>query len=319
MKKEPVLIQSLQKASMDKGRSRFFLIFLLISFFFWFIAKFSKTYTEAIAFELTFKNMPVAVVPQLSHSPQVETTLSATGFQFLYYRFIDKTLNIDLAEAKFENGKVNVPLAAQFQQLKAQMLGNTQILNYFPAEIEFDYQRQLSKRLPIVAPTIEMAVGYTTVGINFQPDSVEVIGSKDDLEKLEAIQPIYPNNQKIQSNFTALVKIPQLGDNIMLGINKVEMSVKVDRYSEEQFSLPVELKNAPLNEVLKFFPSKVNVTFTAPLQDLKDISPEDFSLGVAYNRLNGNMNKATIEVFNAPKNVQNMRWEPKTVEYLIRQ
>ena len=41
-----------------------------------------------------------------------------------------------------------------------------------------------------------MAVGYTTVGINFQPDSVEVIGSKDDLEKLEAIQPIYPNNQK---------------------------------------------------------------------------------------------------------------------------
>ena len=75
----------------------------------------------------------------------------------------------------------------------------------------------------------------------------------------------------------------------------------VDRYSEEQFSLPVELKNAPLNEVLKFFPSKVNVTFSASLQDLKDISPEDFSLGVAYNRLNGNINKATIEVFNAPK------------------
>ena len=42
----------------------------------------------------------------------------------------------------------------------------------------------------------------------------------------------------------------------MLGINKVEMSVKVDRYSEEQFSLPVELKNAPLNEVLKFFQAK---------------------------------------------------------------
>ena len=41
-----------------------------------------------------------------------------------------------------------------------------------------------------------MAVGYTAVGINFQPDSVEVIGSKDDLEKLEAIQPIYPTIKK---------------------------------------------------------------------------------------------------------------------------
>ena len=94
------------------------------------------------------------------------------------------------------------------------------------------------------------------------------------------------------------------------------MSVIVDRYSEEQFSLPVELKNAPLNGI-EIFPSKYNL-FSSE-QDLKDISPEDFSLGVAYDRLNGNINKATIEVFNSPENVQNMRWEPKTVEYLIRQ
>ena len=65
MKKEPPLIESLQKASMDKGRSRFFLVFLLLSFFLWFIAKFSKTYTEVIAFELLFDNTPVGLVPQL--------------------------------------------------------------------------------------------------------------------------------------------------------------------------------------------------------------------------------------------------------------
>ena len=43
------------------------------------------------------------------------------------------------------------------------MLGDTN-LNYFPTEIEFDYQRQLSKRLPIVAFFNRNAVGYTAVG-----------------------------------------------------------------------------------------------------------------------------------------------------------
>ena len=63
----------------------------------------------------------------------------------------------------------------------------------------------------------------------------------------------------------------------------------------------------------------MKLTFSAPLQELKNITQEDFSIGIAYDRLNPNENRATIEVFQVPEKVQNMRWEPKTVEYLIRQ
>ena len=319
MKKEPPLIESLQKASMDKGRSRFFLVFLLLSFFLWFIAKFSKTYTEVIAFELSFENTPVGLVPQLVQPLEVETTLTATGFQFLYYRFFDKQLSIDLAEARFEENKATVQLAAQFQALQEQLLGDTQIINYFPTEIEFDFQRQLTKKVPVVAPALELALGYTAINVEFQPDSVEVLGPESELTKLKFIQPIYPNNSKIQQSFTSKVNLPKLGNTLKLNTNSVEMKVSVDRFSEEEFNLPIVLKNAPLNEVLKFFPSKVKLTFSAPLQELKNITQEDFSIGIAYDRLNPNENRATIEVFQVPEKVQNMRWEPKTVEYLIRQ
>lgn len=319
MKKEPPLIESLQKASMDKGRSRFFLVFLLLSFFLWFIAKFSKTYTEVIAFELSFDNTPVGLVPQLVQPLEVETTLTATGFQFLYYRFFDKQLSIDLAEARFEENKATVQLAAQFQALQEQLLGDTQIINYFPTEIEFDFQRQLTKKVPVVAPALELALGYTAINVEFQPDSVEVLGPESELTKLKFIQPIYSNNSKIQQSFTSKPNLPKLGNTLKLNINSVEMKVSVDRFSEEEFNLPIVLKNAPLNEVLKFFPSKVKLTFSAPLQELKNITPEDFIIGIAYDRLNPNENRATIEVFQVPEKVQNMRWEPKTVEYLIRQ
>ena len=319
MKKEPALIQSLQKASMDKGRSRFFLVFLLLSFFFWFIAKFSKTYTEVIAFQLSFRNTPVAIVPQIGPPLEIETTLSATGFQFLYYRFIDKELQIDLGDASFEGGKASVQLAAQFQELQEQLLGDTQIINYFPAVIEFDYERQLTKRLPIVPPPLELALGYTVVQVKFQPDSIEVLGPENELKALKSVQAVFVNNNKIQSSFTTKVNIAQLGENLVLETDQVTMEVNVDRFSEQSFRLPIVLKNAPLNQVFKFFPAKLTITFSAPLQDLKNITPKDFSIGVDYNSLNAQVNRATLEVFQAPERVQNLRWEPKTVEYLIRQ
>ena len=319
MKKEPALIQSLQKASMDKGRSRFFLVFLLLSFFFWFIAKFSKTYTEVIAFQLSFRNTPVAIVPQNGPPLEVETTLSATGFQFLYYRFIDKELAVDLGEASFEGGKASVQLAAQFQELQEQLLGDTQIVNYFPTVIEFDYERQLTKRLPVLPPSLDLALGYTAVQVKFQPDSIEVLGPEKELSPLKAVQAIYVNNTKIQNSFTTKVNIAQLGEDLVLETNQVDMEVSVDRFSEESFRLPVALINAPLNQVFKFFPAQLLITFSAPLQDLKNITPEDFSIGVDYTSLNAQENRATLKAFKVPERVQNLRWEPKTVEYLIRQ
>lgn len=319
MKKEPAFIQSLQEASMNKGRSRFFLIFLFLSFFFWFIAKFSKTYTEVIAFQLYFKNIPIAVIPQISSPLELETTLKATGFQFLYYRFIDKGLQIDLEEASFEEGKLSVQLAAQFKELQEQLLGETQIVNYFPTVIELDYEKQVTKRLPVKAPPLELVLGYTSIDINFQPDSIEVLGPEKQLNKLEHVQAVYLSNYKIQNSFSSKVNIAQLGEEFILETNQVHMRVNVDRFSEESFSLPIELKNAPLNQVFKFFPSKLTLTFSAALQDLKNITPNDFSIGVDYNSINIQDNRAILEVFVAPEGLKNMRWEPKTVEYLIRE
>lgn len=319
MKKEPAFIKSLQEASINKGRSRFFVLFLFLSSFFWFIAKFSKTYTEVISFQLYFKNIPIEVIPQISSPLKLETTLKATGFQFLYYRFIDKGLQIDLGEASFEEGKLSAQLAAQFQEIQEQLFRETQILNYFPTVIELDYEQQVTKRLPVIAPPMELALGYTAIDISFQPDSIEVLGPEKELNKLEYVQAVYLSNNKIQNSFTSKVNIAQLGEDFVLETNQVKMEVNIDRFSEEAFNLPIVLKNAPLNQVFKFFPSKLTLTFSAALQDLKNITPNDFSVGVDYNSINTKDNRAILEVFVAPKGLKNMRWEPKTVEYLIRE
>lgn len=319
MKKEPALFTSLQKASMDKGRSKFFLFFLLFSFVLWFIAKFSKEYTEIISLEMVLENIPATIIPSIQNPPKIEFTLKATGFQFLYYQFLDNRLKMNVQDANYESGRATLPIAAQFQDLQEQLLGETAIINYFPAIIEFDYQEQSTKRLALASPDFKLALGYAITSIQFEPDSIEVIGPKDKIKAIETLQPIYESTDPIKTSFESQLNLSSNDPLITLSDNTVSIKVEVDRFSETKYQLPIEMINVPSEAVYKFFPSQVSLTFSAPLNILRDISPEDFKIGVDYYQLLENDKSVTLRVFSSPEGTANLRIEPKQVQYLMRQ
>ena len=319
MKKEPALFTSLQKASMDKGRSKFFLVFLLLSFVLWFIAKFSKEYTEIISLEMELENVPATIIPVVQNPPKIEFTLKASGFQFLYYQFLDNRLKIDIQEANFESGRATLPIAAQFQNLQEQLLGDTSIINYFPAIIEFEYQEQSAKRVALAAPVLEMALGYTITSIQFEPDSIEVIGPKNKINPLQKIQPLFKESGPIKTSFETQLPVISNDPLIILSEKTVLMKVGVDRFSEAKYLLPITMLNVPSDAVFKFFPSQVTLRFAAPLNALKDIRPNDFTIGIDFNELSENKNSVRLVVFSAPEGISNLRLEPKDVQYLMRQ
>ena len=319
MKKEPALFTSLQKASMDKGRSKFFLFFLLFSFVLWFIAKFSKEYTEIISLEIALENLPASIIPNIQNPPKIEFTLKATGFQFLYYQFLDNRLKMNVQDANFESGRATLPIAAQFQDLQEQLLGETSIINYFPAVIEFDYQEQSAKRVAIVSPEFKTTLGYAITSIQFDPDSIEVIGPMDKIKAIKTIQPTYESIEPINASFESQLNLSSNDPLITLSENKVAVIVEVDRFSETKYQLPVEMINVPSGAVFKFFPSQVSLTFSAPLNTLRDMSPDDFKIGVDYHQLSENNKSVMLKVFSSPEGTTNLRIEPKEVQYLMRQ
>ena len=319
MKKEPALFTSLQKASMDKGRSKFFLFFLLFSFVLWFIAKFSKEYTEIISLEMILENSPANILPIVQNPPKIEFTLKASGFQFLYYQFLDNRLKINVQEADFDSGRATLPIAAQYQNLQEQLLGDTSIINYFPAIIEFDYQEQSAKRVALASPVVEMALGYAITSTQFEPDSIEIIGPKDKINAIKKIHPLLEQRDPLKASFET--QLPVMSDDPLITLSEktVLMKVKVDRFSEAKYLLPIQMINVPNSAIFKFFPSQVALTFSAPLNTLHDIRPEDFSIGVDYNKLSENNKSVKLKVFLSPEGISNLRIAPKEVQYLMRQ
>ncbi len=319
MKKEPALFTSLQRASMDKGRSKFFLFFLLFSFILWFIAKFSKEYTEVISLEMAFENVPPTIIPIVKSAPKIEFTLKATGFQFLYYQFLDDRLKINVQEANFQEGRATLPIAAQYQSLKEQLLGETEIINYFPGVIEFDYQEQSSQKVPVVAPQFKIALGYSVISVEFEPDSVDVVGPMAQIKAMDQIQPLFVPQNSIKESFETWVELPVENQLTSLSSQKVLMKVAIDRFSEAKYQLPIKMINAPKEGVFKFFPSKVSITFSAPLNSLRNITPADFQIGIDYNQLSTNNKSVKLKVYQSPEEVVNLRLDPKEVQFLKRQ
>ena len=98
------------------------------------------------------------------------------------------------------------------------------------------------------------------------------------------------------------------------------MQVAVDRFSEQQFTVPVRLKNTPTGKVLKLYPETVEVTLSAPLEILKTLDPTAIELGVDFSEIEKSKNRTlSLRLFKAPDNIKNLRWTPTEIEYLIRE
>ena len=99
-----------------------------------------------------------------------------------------------------------------------------------------------------------------------------------------------------------------------------DLSIYVDMYSEKTVEVPVMGINFPAGKVLRTFPSKVQVTFQVGLRHFKDVSSDDFFIGVTYEDvLKAKEDKLPLVVKGAPDFVSHVRVNPSSVDYLIEQ
>ena len=139
-------LHALQDFSLEKGKSRSFLIFLVLSFIFWLISKFSNQYTEVLPLEVSFNEHPVGVVPISETTSEIQLTLTASGFQLFFYKLLRTELILDSKKGVFNDGLVTLPLELSFQEIQDQLFGSITINSIFPNTVNFEYT-QLSNNV----------------------------------------------------------------------------------------------------------------------------------------------------------------------------
>ena len=315
----PKGLESFLEVLPSKGRFRFFLFFLLLSFTFWTSTKLSNTYIVEESFSIIWINIPNGIIPS-SENQQMNVSISASGIEILIYRLINKSINISLSQADFSREKGLVDLRGQEIFIQKQFFENTKLNILNPLFLEFKFSR-LEEKVFTVVPQIEinLRAGYLIdSSLKVIPDSILVRGPKSILDTLNSIQSESIIADDLYENFRKKVSLRSIPE-IQLSESKVTVEVAVSRYTEKEFLLNVEVINLPLGTRVKLFPPKAKVRVTLPLSLLRTIKASDFNLVVDYNNIFKNAEKKLdLIMIRRPSSVKKVILEPKKVNYLIR-
>ena len=315
----PKGLESFLEVLPSKGRLRFFLFFLLLSFTFWTSTKLSNTYIVEESFSIIWTNIPNGIIPS-SENQQMNVSISASGIEILIYRLINKSINISLSQADFSGEKGLIDLRGQDFFIKKQFFENTKLNILNPLFLEFKFSR-LEEKVFTVVPQIEinLRAGYLIdSSLKVTPDSILVRGPKSILDTLNSIQSESIIADDLYENFRKKVSLRSIPE-IQLSESKVTVEVAVSRYTEKEFLLNVEVINLPLGTRVKLFPPKAKVRVTLPLSVLRTIKTSDFNLVVDYNNIFKDAEKKLdLIMIRRPSSVKKVILEPKKVNYLIR-
>ena len=315
----PKGLESFLEVLPSKGRFRFFLFFLLLSFTFWTSTKLSNTYIVEESFSIIWTNIPNGIIPS-SENQQMNVSISASGIEILIYRLINKSINISLSQADFSGEKGLIDLRGQDFFIKKQFFENTKLNILNPLFLEFKFSR-LEEKVFTVVPQIEinLRAGYLIdSSLKVTPDSILVRGPKSILDTLNSIQSESIIADDLYENFRKKVSLRSIPE-IQLSESKVTVEVAVSRYTEKEFLLNVEVINLPLGTRVKLFPPKAKVRVTLPLSLLRTIKASDFNLVVDYNNIFKDAEKKLdLIMIRRPSSVKKVILEPKKVNYLIR-
>ena len=303
----------------SKGRLRFFLLFVFVSFSFWISTKLSNTYTLEQTFSINWNDVPEGVIiSEMEY--KLNASIKASGIEVLFYRLFMNELNISLKEAKFSLSKGIVNIERQHFFVEQQLFNNTILNQINPVSMEFEYSNLDEKMVPIL-PKIEFNLrpGFLIdKPILSSPDSILIRGPKILLDSISNIETQFFTYDDIFEPFSKMVKLKK-NPKIQMPVNEVKINLSVSRYSEKVFILPVEVINLPKNLRVKLFPPKAKIKVTLPISILTTVKDSDFTLVVDYNEIiNDQAKELQLIIKKQPPAIKQIILEPKKVNFLIR-
>ena len=303
----------------SKGRLRFFLFFVFISFFFWISTKLSKTYTLEQSFSINWNDVPEGIIIS-DKEYKLNTSIKASGIEVMFYRLFLNELNVSLKEAKFSSTKGIVNTERQRFFVEQQLFNNTILNQISPVSLEFEYSNLDKKNVPII-PKIEFNLrpGYLLdKPLSSIPDSILISGPKTLLDSIHNIETQFFSYDDIFEPFSYIVKLKKIS-KIQMPIDEVKINLSVSRYSEKEFILPIEILNLPKDKRVKLFPPKVKVKVTLPVSIISTVKDSDFSLVVDYNEIiYDKARELQLSINKQPPAIKQIILEPKKVNFLIR-
>lgn len=297
-----------------------FLFFVFVSFCFWLMQTMNDLYQAEFKMPVRLRNVPKEVVLTSELPDEIRVRVEDRGTVLLNY-MLGRTffpVSFDFEEYRDRGDHVHISSAEIFMKVATQLNTSTKLLSVRPDTLEIIYTEGKAKKVPVVLDGhVSAGRQYYVSDIHFSPDSVMVYAPKEVLGSITAAytQPLELEN--ITDTLNQRVAIRKVkGAKFVPATN--DMSVYVDMYSEKTVDVPIVGVDFPPGKVLRTFPSKAQVTFQVGLKHFKEVTANDFFIGIHYKDLLRNKEeRVPLSVQTFSPYASRVRVIPSSADYLI--
>lgn len=302
-----------------RGDFPVFLLFLAITFFFWWSQTMNQDYDTAFRIPVKVTGIPENV--RVLNNPSDHITLSLNGkgtaLRKSARRASHHVVNVSNSLFNMNQGHASLPTQWLRDSISAILHSSVSIRSIEPDSLVYHYALQSNRMIPVVFNgTIESQDQFYMERIEFEPDSLNALVLLSDTSFKEIAVDL--ESITVQSDTTVLMARLKPAPRVILDDDKVQMTVISQQYTEKSIEVPVTGVNFPDSVSLKSFPSKAVVTVWVKMSEYDRIGSRDFQVVVDYNDIKvSDVSKAPLRIFSQPANVRNVRLQTRTVDFLM--
>ena len=302
-----------------------FTICLFIATVLWFLNALSKDYSTVIAYPIKFVSPPRNKFVASELPSKFELKVEAHGSILLQHKLslIFSPLVINISEITKDltstSGSYSIQTSKLLSYISNQMSKEITVIGIQQPEYFSIILDSMAEKSVQVLPSVQLNFKpqYKLKGkIGVSPERVTIKGPANLLDTLSAVYTKPMLFEKLDTDIKHSVKI-EYPANTEINLNKVTLKISVEKTTEKELKIPVQLKNCPENLNVKFFPSEVKVAFLVGLSEFGKINETQFSAVADYNEINRENTYIQVKIENKPDNIDNIRVSPETVEFLI--
>jgi len=275
---------------------------------------------------VSYINLPNNKTLENQLPEKFELTIKAHGFTILRHQvsflFMPFEFNVkEMTNDRMMDSKKSsfaFPARQFLTELSNQLSNEMDILSMNPDTLYFKYG-QMGQKWVKVKPMVNVNLKkqYQISGdIKTSPDSVLVNGTQSVLDTLKFVMTNLQNFNSVDRHIKTEASLSKINE-VYFNIQKVELNIPVEEYTEAQLSVPVMVKDHSPDVNIKLFPDKVKVTFQVGLSRFQEIRPEDFKLSVAFSDIRDNKQSLKVTTESIPEYLYDLKIMPEEIEYLI--
>lgn len=308
----------------NKGKYFIFLFCVLISAFFWLLIKLSGNYSEIYEFKVNVKNAPADQRLTSLVDSSIKISIDANGFKMLKLNLMSssRVLDIDLDKCDINNYGKN-QYYINTTSLRDEMANHIGIasneVEMSLQKLRFVMERLTQKQINIYNSTeLVFAPQYDLYSpLKLEPNKVTIYGPGNVIDTIDYIFTEFKKIENISSDIDENIKLINPDPDIInISTKKVNITAKVEKYTESSIEIPIDLSNTKLE--IKAFPKTVKVFFTVALKDFSEIRKTQFIVMPNFDGIDVlKASKLQLKVKEYPETVSAIRLQPSEIEFLI--